>query len=246
MIEREELSRILSLGITPADGAMGTRLIRNNKRENLHSLIREIHNHHIAQGARIIRTNTFAAPLEEYHTFCGIALEAATESEANVLVAGSLGPQSVTAQKIDALIREGVDFIWLETIYDRKSLEKSLNAVEKFMNKEGRPLTFFISGALNKYGNAFIDGMSIEKFVDNALPFSPAAIGFNCGWGPYGMENALQRLSTLTDLPVIFCPSAGIPDKSGNYPVTPEDFTRIMRRYIQAGLVQIPGGCCGT
>ena len=56
----------------------------------------------------------------------------------------------------------------------------------------------------------------------------------------------VKRLAEVSSTRVSVHPNAGLPNPSGGYDETPEMFAVHMKAIIDAGLVNIAGGCCGT
>jgi 5-methyltetrahydrofolate--homocysteine methyltransferase len=56
----------------------------------------------------------------------------------------------------------------------------------------------------------------------------------------------LEVLSAKTVLAVSAHPNAGLPNAFGEYDETPEQMAEQIREYLEKGLVNIVGGCCGT
>ena len=77
----------------------------------------------------------------------------------------------------------------------------------------------------------------------NAKPF---CIGFNCALGADKMRPFLQRLSKIANCYVHAYPNAGLPNAMGGYDETPEMFSKALKGFVDAGLVNMVGGCCGT
>ncbi|MDX9819725.1 MAG: bifunctional homocysteine S-methyltransferase/methylenetetrahydrofolate reductase, partial [Desulfococcus multivorans] len=73
-------------------------------------------------------------------------------------------------------------------------------------------------------------------------------IGINCGMGPSGILQALERMVPLCNKPIVAMPNAGYPQDVGGrtmYLTSPDYFATYASRYIQMGARGI-GGCCGT
>ena len=60
------------------------------------------------------------------------------------------------------------------------------------------------------------------------------------------MRPYITALSKVADTHIIAYPNAGLPNAFGEYDETPEDMTRQMAPWAEAGLVNILGGCCGS
>ena len=60
------------------------------------------------------------------------------------------------------------------------------------------------------------------------------------------MRPYIQELSRLATIPVSIHPNAGLPNEFGEYDETPELMGEQIKEFLDGGLVNIIGGCCGT
>ena len=72
------------------------------------------------------------------------------------------------------------------------------------------------------------------------------SVGFNCALGAEQLKPYLQRLSKATDFYTSAHPNAGLPNAFGEYDQTPKQMQQFIEDYLQDGLINIIGGCCGT
>ena len=79
--------------------------------------------------------------------------------------------------------------------------------------------------------------------VSHANIFS---IGLNCSFGARQLKPFLRTLSARAPYYISAYPNAGLPNEMGEYDQTPEEMSAQMQEYIDEGLVNIIGGCCGT
>ena len=73
-------------------------------------------------------------------------------------------------------------------------------------------------------------------------------IGCNCSVGPVAMLDAIERVRSVTSLPLAAQPNAGIPrsvEGRNIYLCSPEYMASYARKFVAAG-VRLVGGCCGT
>jgi 5-methyltetrahydrofolate--homocysteine methyltransferase len=73
-------------------------------------------------------------------------------------------------------------------------------------------------------------------------------VGSNCGLGPDGILDVLRRMSSVTDLPLIAIPNAGMPRLEGDrtvFPASPNEMAEPVSEFLGIGTAVI-GGCCGT
>ena len=98
----------------------------------------------------------------------------------------------------------------------------------------------------------------VRKYIDHMGLYAAAlllaeslgadAVGINCSLGPEQMESFVDEMLTLTNLPIVINPNAGLPVSVNgvtSYPVGPEEFYAYMERFAEKGAA-ILGGCCGT
>ena len=91
-------------------------------------------------------------------------------------------------------------------------------------------------------------GAAPEETVALAEELGAVAVGMNCSVGPEGMLALAEKYLSLTKLPVIFKPNAGIPEIVNGeaiYKTTPAAFAEAAARAVGMG-VRCAGGCCGT
>ena len=60
------------------------------------------------------------------------------------------------------------------------------------------------------------------------------------------MQPYLKTLSNKTDYMVSAHPNAGLPNEFGDYDETPEMMADQIKVFLDEGLLNIIGGCCGT
>lgn len=60
------------------------------------------------------------------------------------------------------------------------------------------------------------------------------------------MKPYLQRLAAIAPCYISAYPNAGLPNRFGQYDETPEMMAEQVKEFVDEGLVNIIGGCCGT
>jgi methionine synthase / methylenetetrahydrofolate reductase(NADPH) len=233
-------------------------------------LIRGIHHEYLQAGAEIIETNTFGAnsfrlgrhsladKVKDIN-FAGARLAREAAKSFDVWVAGSVGPlgtrieplgktsfqeaREAFREQIEALVRGGVDLLILETF---GYLEEIHQAV--LVAKEVAPsLPLVAQVTIDEDGNC-LDGSNPETFAPKLEEWGADVIGCNCSVGPVAMLDAMERVRSLTSLPLAAQPNAGIPrsvDGRNIYLCSPEYMASYARKFAAAG-VRLVGGCCGT
>lgn len=185
-------------------------------------------------------------------------------------VAGSMGPTPVAAslpddvddpahcavdfdtlaegarQQSEALIRAGVDLIILETCFDALNIKAQLFGIRQSLNALNSDLPLIVSVTLSDASGRLLSGHTPEAVLEIVKEFRPDAVGFNCGTGPDSLARHVRELADKSPFPIIFYPNAGLPDRMGNYSLTPEQFADTVRQLLDDRLLNIVGGCCGT
>lgn len=241
------------------DGAMGTEILRRHKHCNASGfldelcfsypeIITEIHTDYINAGADIISTNTFNAynSVELNINAARLARRAVVQSRKSVFVAGNLGPicdYSYTAcykfyrAQISALINGGVDILLFETVLNTQTLKAGLDAARDV--SDYNPIMVSLTPTPQSE--------SLQSFVELVSGYDNiVTLGLNCGKGSMELFANLQKLSKMTTCYLSVHPSAGLPDKSGEYPILPHSFAQEIAKMLDIKRVRIVGGCCGT
>ncbi|HEV8231008.1 MAG TPA: homocysteine S-methyltransferase family protein, partial [Thermoanaerobaculia bacterium] len=176
-------------------------------------------------------------------------------------VAGSIGPttRSITVTggvTFDELVRHfrvqatgllegGADVLLLETTQDTRNLKAGLIGVEEAFAEVGWRVPVMVSATIEPMGT-MLAGQTIEAFYASVMHAPLLSVGINCGTGPEFMTSHLRSLSALARTRVSCYPNAGLPDEEGRYGETPEKLAAALSRFLDQGLVDIVGGCCGT
>lgn len=147
-------------------------------------------------------------------------------------------------EQIGCLDQAGVDLLIVETMMSLQECRAALIAA-----KETAPalpvmvtMTFEESGK-TLYGT---DAVTAAVVLES---LGADAIGVNCSTGPEKMAEVVKKIVSVTKIPVIAKPNAGLPslDENGQtvYEMEAEEFGKKMQLLADAGAM-ILGGCCGT
>ncbi len=147
--------------------------------------------------------------------------------------------------QIEALIAGGADLIQLETFFDTLNARAALMAARKVMRRSGTNMPVMVSGTLTPGGRT-LSGQTVEAFYASAAPFEPLTVGFNCSFGAKQLLPHIKALAMVSDYPIAVYPNAGLPAPGGGYEGTAAAMASEVEEYMQLGLVNIVGGCCGT
>jgi 5-methyltetrahydrofolate--homocysteine methyltransferase len=103
-----------------------------------------------------------------------------------------------------------------------------------------------VSGTITDASGRTLSGQTVEAFLTSISHIPLLSVGFNCALGAEQLKPYLQRLSDITDFHTSAHPNAGLPNAFGEYDQTPSQMQALIKDYLQDGLINIIGGCCGT
>lgn len=154
--------------------------------------------------------------------------------------------KAVYREQIDALFEGGVDFILIETVFDTLNAKSAIMAGLEAEQALGRELPLMVSMTLTDLSGRNLSGHTIEAFWASVRHARPLTIGLNCSFGAAQLRPHLAALSAVADTLVMAYPNAGLPNELGEYDEAAEETARQVRDWVDSGLVNIVGGCCGT
>ena len=185
-------------------------------------------------------------------------------------VAGSIGPTNKTAsmsprvedpmfraatfddfkraykEQILALTEGGVDVLLIETIFDTLNAKAAIFAAEEVASETGKTLPIILSVTLSDRAGRTLSGQTLAAFVASVSHANPLAIGLNCSLGAAELKPYVKELGKIAPFFISTYPNAGLPNQLGEYDETPEKMAAQIKEFIDEGLVNIVGGCCGT
>ncbi|MFQ5442473.1 MAG: homocysteine S-methyltransferase family protein [Thermodesulfobacteriota bacterium] len=258
------------------DGAMGTMLQRLGLKPggcpdevnlNEPGMVRKVHRAYVEAGSDVLATNTFGAnriKLKEYNledrlkdinvAAARLAREAAGPK---TFVAGDMGPTGffiepvggmtfdeaveVFSEQAGALKEGGADLIIIETMMDIKEMKAAIIGAKSHNLPVVATMTFDETMRT-------VLGTPPESFAVMAESLGVDCIGANCSLGIEGILKAVSTMSSVTSIPLMAQPNAGIPVlKDGHtvFPASPEDMASLVPQLAELG-VRLLGGCCGT
>ena len=149
-------------------------------------------------------------------------------------------------EQMVALIEGGVDALLCETIFDTLNAKAALYAADEACAATGRDVPVMLSFTIADKQGRILSGQTIEAFMASVSNRNLLSVGLNCSFGAREMKPFLKRLSEIAPCYVSVYPNAGLPNELGEYDQTPQEMAAIVREYVDEGLVNIIGGCCGT
>lgn len=185
-------------------------------------------------------------------------------------VAGSIGPTNRTAslspdvndpgfravtfenlktaykQQVEALIDGGVDILLVETVFDTLNAKAALFAIEEVKEEKSLAIPIMVSGTITDASGRTLSGQTAEAFLISIEHIPLLSVGFNCALGAEMMLPHLQVIARRSHFGISAHPNAGLPNAFGEYDETPELMATQIKQFLDEGLINIIGGCCGT
>ena len=236
-------------------------------------MVAEAHSGFLEAGCDIVLTNTFGANrrrlalhglqdrvAELNAAAVTVVRRLADRLERPVAVAGSVGPTGdllaplgpldhgsaveVFGEQIEALVRAGVDVVWIETMSSREELEAAYEAARTC----GAPVVATMS--FDTHGRTMM-GFGPDQLAawsrDQAV--MPAAVGANCGVGAGDVVLAVRELAEAgPGTAIVAKANCGLPAYTEGhltYPHGPETMPDYVELAIRAG-ARLIGACCGS
>ena len=153
---------------------------------------------------------------------------------------------SAYKEQAEALLEGGVDALLVETVFDTLNAKAALYAVEEAFAATGQTVPILVSGTITDASGRTLSGQTTEAFLISLSHLPLLSIGLNCALGAKDLRPYLQTLAAEAPFLVSAYPNAGLPNALGGYDETPEQMADAVEEYLQLGLVNILGGCCGT
>lgn len=190
--------------------------------------------------------------------------------ERTVFVAGSIGPTNKTTsmspdvsdpayrsvtysdmynaykEQVEALVDGGVDILLFETVFDTLNVKAGLDAAEHALKERGKDMPIMLSLTLSAQGGRTFSGQTLSAFLASVMHTNIVSIGLNCSFGAAEMKTYLKELSDQAPYFISAHPNAGLPNSFGTYDETPALMAKHITAFVEEGLVNIIGGCCGT
>lgn len=149
-------------------------------------------------------------------------------------------------EQMEALIEGGVDALLVETIFDSLNAKAAIYAAEMAMERMGRRVPLMLSVTVNDTAGRTLSGQTLDAFLASVQHADIFSVGLNCSFGARQLKPFLKALAEKAPYYISAHPNAGLPNSLGLYDQTPDMMAEQMREYVEEGLVNVIGGCCGT
>ncbi len=185
-------------------------------------------------------------------------------------VAGAIGPTNKTAsmspdvndpgyraisfdelrkaykQQAQALVEGGADVLLVETVFDTLNAKAALFAIEELKEELNLEIPIMVSGTITDASGRTLSGQTAEAFLISVSHIPLLSVGFNCALGAKQLTPHLEVLNRYANSGVSAYPNAGLPNAFGEYDQDAQEMVSQIKEYLEKGLVNILGGCCGT
>ena len=158
-------------------------------------------------------------------------------------------------EQAHGLIEGGSDVLLIETAFDTLNAKAALFALSTVLVETGLDIPVMVSGTITDRSGRTLSGQTPEAFYNSVAhgvqpgrgrPNGLFSIGFNCALGIDELRPHIEELATVAPLPISCYPNAGLPNEFGGYDETPEHMANVTAEFVDAGFLNIVGGCCGT
>jgi 5-methyltetrahydrofolate--homocysteine methyltransferase len=143
------------------------------------------------------------------------------------------------------LMAGGADYLLLETQQDTRNVKAGLIGIERAFAQTGWKVPVAVSATIETTGT-MLAGQDAEALAVSLLHADLLYIGLNCATGPELMTDHVRTLSEICRTRVACVPNAGLPNEEGKYTEGADVFERVFTRFLDAGWLNLVGGCCGT
>ena len=150
------------------------------------------------------------------------------------------------SEQVAAMIGGGIDAVLIETIFDTLNAKVAIDASLSEMKKAGVDLPIMLSVTITDLSGRTLSGQTLDAFLASVSSYPIFSVGLNCSFGAEQMRPYLKELAAKAPYYISIHPNAGLPNSMGEYDETPEIMVPQMASFVDEGLVNIIGGCCGT
>ena len=193
-----------------------------------------------------------------------------TSDEKPRFVAGSVGPTNKTCsmspdvsnpaardmtydnlfdaykEQISGLLDGGVDALLIETIFDTLNAKVAIDVAQTVMQEREIDLPIMLSVTVSDLAGRTLSGQTLNAFLASISEYNVFSVGLNCSFGARQMKPYLKELGKKAPYYISAYPNAGLPNSMGLYDESAESMSPQIAEFIDEGLVNIVGGCCGT
>jgi len=149
-------------------------------------------------------------------------------------------------EQVKGLVEGGADLLLVETIFDTLNAKAALMGIEEYLSDRGIRIPVMVSGTITDASGRTLSGQTLEAFMHSLDHVELLSIGLNCSLGAKEIRPYLEEMAGKSSHFISVHPNAGLPNQFGEYDETPQQMAVHIKDFLDAGFVNIVGGCCGT
>ncbi len=149
-------------------------------------------------------------------------------------------------EAVRGLLDGGVHLLLVETVFDTLNAKATLYAIESVFEQRGTRIPVIVSFTAVDLSGRNLSGQTAEAFYASVTHVPLLAVGINCSLGSDQMRPFLAALGNVSSHFVSCYPNAGLPNEFGEYDESAEHIAANLREYVESGLANIVGSCCGS
>ena len=149
-------------------------------------------------------------------------------------------------QQVEALLDGGADALMVETIFDTLNAKAALFAIEEVKTERNIDVPIMVSGTITDASGRTLSGQTAEAFLISVSHIPLLSVGFNCALGASQLIPYLEVIASKANFYISAHPNAGLPNAFGEYDDSPSFMASQIKEYLDKGVINIIGGCCGT
>ncbi|WP_308269636.1 homocysteine S-methyltransferase family protein, partial [Prevotella sp.] len=149
-------------------------------------------------------------------------------------------------EQIAAFEEGGADAILIETVFDTLNAKAAIDATMEVERRSGRQMPIMLSITVSDLAGRTLSGQTLDAVLASVSSYPLFSVGLNCSFGADQMKPFLEELARRAPYYISAYPNAGLPNSLGQYDQTAETMAPLIKDFVDEGLVNIIGGCCGT
>ena len=150
------------------------------------------------------------------------------------------------SEAVRGLLDGGVHLLLVETVFDTLNAKAALYAIESVFEENGVRVPVIVSFTAVDLSGRNLSGQTAEAFYASVTHVPLLAVGINCSLGSDQMRPFLAALGNVSSHFVSCYPNSGLPNEFGEYDESAEHIAANLREYVESGLANIVGSCCGS
>ncbi len=145
-----------------------------------------------------------------------------------------------------ALLDGEVDILLAETSFDTLNMKAALFAIAKALREHKRQVPIMCSVTITDASGRTLSGQTVEAFYTSVSHANLFSVGINCALGAEDMRPHVEEMAAIAPILTSCYPNAGLPNEFGGYDETPQELASTLEDFLNAGWLNLVGGCCGT